>query len=293
MSLNLFGEALSSINTPAPPHAKRNKHKLPLKGGLCCHQSGNLMTPKPSGKKDPDGNPYLYHYCGDVNRDGFASSCGLRNEGSKPFEELVIKVIGEIGRHPDVIKATLAASKIRGNKAIRPLQKKIAAAEKSKRAICDQIQSCVEMVKKLGADNVGDKFVVEMKALGDQKQKAEVNIETLKMNLQRLEKLIVTEAHVSDALPQFEKVFDTLDFAEQRELIELLIREIRVSKTHPDLEGKEVDPHGFTTKMRTSWYRVSFQFFVDTLFSSVSDASMKSPYLEASGYPARTRTLND
>lgn len=216
-------KALSSINTPAPPHAKHNKHELLLKGFLRCHQCGNLMTPKPSGKKDSDGNPYLYYCCGDVNRDGLASSCGFSNIGSKPFEEFVIKVIGEMGRHPDVIKATLAASKIRGNKAIRPLQKKIAAAEKSKRSICDQIQSYVEMVKKLGADNVGDKFVVEMKALGDQNQKAEVEIETLKMDLQRLEKLVITEAHVSDALLQFKKVFDTLDFAEQRELIELLI----------------------------------------------------------------------
>ena len=64
------------------------------------------MTPKPSGKKDSDGNPYLYYCCGDVNRDGLASSCGFSNIGSKPFEEFVIKVIGEIGRHPDVIKAT-------------------------------------------------------------------------------------------------------------------------------------------------------------------------------------------
>ena len=64
------------------------------------------MTPKPSGKKDSDGNPYLYYCCGDVYRDGLASSCGFSNIGSKPFAEFVIKVIGEIGRHPDVIKAT-------------------------------------------------------------------------------------------------------------------------------------------------------------------------------------------
>lgn len=132
------------------------------------------------------------------------------------------------------------------------------------------------MVKKLGDNNVGDNFVVEMKALGDQKQKAEVEIETLKMDLQRLERLTVTEGHVSNALLQFEKVFATLDFNEQRELIELLIREIRVSKMHPDLEGKEVDPHVFTTKIRTSCYCVSFQFFVDPLFSTVSGESSRT-----------------
>jgi hypothetical protein len=65
----------------------------------------------------------------------------------------------------------------------------------------DQIQSCVEMVKKLGDNNVGDNFVVEMKALGDQKQKAEVEIETLKMDLQRLEQLGRHSRRAQDDLP--------------------------------------------------------------------------------------------
>ena len=136
-------------------------------------------------------------------------------------------------------------------------------------------------------DKVGDNFVVELQGLGDQKQK--IKVETLKTDLQRLERLAVTEAHVSDALLQFEKVFDTLDFTQLRELIELLIREIRVSKTHPDLEGKEVDPHVFTTKMRASWYRISFQFFVDPLFSRVSGATMESSHRNEEATPQRAK----
>ena len=144
-------EALASIEAPARPHADRNKHELLLKGLMRCGHCGNLMTPKPSGKKDPDGNPYLYYCCGDVTKDGSTSPCELRNIGSRAFEEFVVKVVGEIGKHPDVIASTLAAAKIDGRKSILPLKKKAAEIEKEFRKICADLQTCISLAKKQGA----------------------------------------------------------------------------------------------------------------------------------------------
>ena len=276
-------EALSSIGSEPRPHVDRNKYELLLKGILRCGHCGNLMTPKPAEKKDPDGNPYLYYSCGDVTKDGSASPCEVRNLGSKAFEEFVIKVIGEIGKHPDVIASTLAAAKIESSKSIKPLLKKAAKKDKEYRKVCADLQTCVELAKKQGADRIGDQFIKEAEALAELKEKLEVEREIIQMDIQRKEQLVVEEEHVTKALVEFKKVFGALMFEEQRELIELLVREIRVSRFDPKTDTSEADPNVFETKIRTSWYRVSFQFFVNPLFYRVSPKGGTSSHLEKDG----------
>ncbi|MGK0188349.1 MAG: hypothetical protein ACI9R3_004141 [Verrucomicrobiales bacterium] len=164
-----------------------------------------------------------------VSKDGSASPCELRNISSIAFEAFVIKVVGEIGKHPDVIAATLAASKVEGRRSINPLKKKAAEIEKVIKAVRAEIQSCVDVVKKHGANKIGDKFVAEAEALAERQEALEIDREKIQMDILSKQKLVIEEGHVAASLLQFKKLFGTLDFDQQKELVGLLIREIRVS----------------------------------------------------------------
>ena len=126
-----------------PSKLKSNKNEQILKGLLYCGHCGYLLTPKPSGKKDKDGNPYLYYVCNDVNKGGKAASCELRNLPARQVEDFIIGIVSEMGRHPDVIEAALASSNQAKGKSVRSLESKIRQLDKKHREVSDQLQVCM------------------------------------------------------------------------------------------------------------------------------------------------------
>ena len=110
------------------------------------------------------------------------------------------------------------------------------------------------------------------------------------MDIRRKEHLVVEEGHIANALLEFKKVFDTLMFEKQKELVALLIREIRVSRFDPDNDDSPADPDVFKVKMRTSWYCVSFQFYLNPLFDRVLKNDGTSSHLNRDGGQGGIRT---
>lgn len=108
----------------------RNTHQTLLKGIIRCGECGHRLTPKPGGKKDRDGNPYLYYTCNNVSKDGKAASCSLRNVPARAMDDFVIQILGEIGRRPEIIKAAVASSNEEKSKSIRPLKSKLAQLQR-------------------------------------------------------------------------------------------------------------------------------------------------------------------
>ena len=101
---------------------------------------------------------------------------------------------------------------------------------------------------------------------------------------------MVEEGHIANALLEFKKVFDTLMFEKQKELVALLIREIRVSRFDPDKDDSPADPDVFKEKMRTSWYRVSFQFYINPLLDRALKNDGTSSHLSKDGGQGGIRT---
>ena len=129
VSPHLWREANDAIEPKekeGPIFLHRDTHIHLLKGLLKCGHCGMSLTPKPAGKKDPHGNPYLYYTCTNVSKEGGEAPCLVRNIPVRPFEELIIRYIGEIGKHPDIIKAAVLDANATKNKGIKPLKAKLA-----------------------------------------------------------------------------------------------------------------------------------------------------------------------
>jgi hypothetical protein len=120
-------EAIKPEKTESSKLQRRDKHVHLLKGLLKCGHCGTSLTPYPSGKKDANGQPYLYYTCTHVSKDGGASECPVRSIPARAFEELILGYLGEIGRHPEIIEASICASNDAKIKAVRPLKSKLAS----------------------------------------------------------------------------------------------------------------------------------------------------------------------
>lgn len=70
---------------------ERDTHQTLLKGLLRCGVCGHRLTPKPGGKKDKNGNPYLYYTCNNVSKDGRHSSSNSHFEIREGLEAGMIR----------------------------------------------------------------------------------------------------------------------------------------------------------------------------------------------------------
>jgi site-specific DNA recombinase len=285
-------EALLPIKNAGTRFQMRDKHVHLLKGLLKCGHCGTALTPFPSGKKDKNGNPHLYYTCTNVIKDGRAAECLVRSIPARDFEKLIIGYIGELGRHPEIIQATVKASNEAKKKSIRPLRSQLAVLEKRYRELSEAVNNCVEAAKRKGARNITDDFMAEAERLAEEKHTVELEREKLRIEIDYREKVVADERAIADALLRFEKVVDNLPPEEQKELLRLIIREIAVKHFDPEKDKAPVHEGVFRTKIRTKWYLVNMSLYASDLFARVSQEGKISSYFDRIGSPGRTRTYN-
>lgn len=68
-----------------------------------------------------------------------------------------------------------------------------------------------------------------------------------------------------------------LPFEDRLALMEKLVSEIRVSRNEPEKFASQLPEGTFVTQIRTSWYRVEFDFFVKFLFRASSKKNFLVP----------------
>ena len=254
-------KALMEKNPVQSATRQRNRHEMLLKGILRCDHCNKHLVPKPAGKKDSDGNPYLYYTCGDINKHGKKNACELRNIPARAFEEFIIKLLSELGQHPDVIKATAEAAQSEHLEAVKPFEAKLRQAVKELDEVSKEVASLIDMAKRPEMKNLSGEFMAEADSLGKRKSELQVERQKLQMEIDYRRALVVDENLICKNLTEFTSLFDQLTFEERSELMNLLFREIRVSRFDPEKDAQPCDPEVFVTKMRTAWYKVDFRMF--------------------------------
>ncbi len=285
-------EALHSDEQRPNRVQERDKHVHLLKGLLKCGHCGTALTPYPSGKKDPDGNPYLYYSCGHVSKDGSASECPVRSIPARPFEDLIIRYLGEIGRHPEIIEEAVRASNEEKTRALRPLRSKLAELEKRHRELAEDVSSCIEAVKKKGANSITDDFMAEAERLSAEKRRVELEREKLQIDVNYRENVVADKQVIADSLLRFESVVKSLPPDEQKELVQMMVREISVKHFDPNVDQEPDESGAFSTKIRTKWILVNVSLFASDLLPKGWKSGEISSDLKKIGSRDRARTCN-
>ncbi|MFT3991597.1 MAG: hypothetical protein QM680_09325 [Luteolibacter sp.] len=108
-------------------------------------------------------------------------------------------IIGELGRHPDVIRHAITASNEEKRKSLRPLKAKLGQFQRRHKELGEELQ----------------RYLVAAEDLAKQKHELERGIEKVKIDIARRERVVTDERIISDALLAFE---GDLPFDDQRDL---------------------------------------------------------------------------
>ena len=290
----LWDEANKAFNDEKDPSfstVPKNKHEVLLKSLVTCGHCGHALTPKAGGRKMKDGSARTYLTCTTVTKEGRHSPCDLRSIPALPFEEFVIEVIGQIGKHPKIIKKTMRASEIEKKKSIRPLKSKLSKLKKELAETTRSLRHYLDLAKK-GEEHLASVLMGEAEELAKTKHMQEREIEKVKMEINFRERVIVDEKTVSESLLQFREVVDGLEFEERKELIELLVKDIEVSRLDPENYEELDETNTYDLKIRTSLYRLKFKFFSSPLFKGAGEKVSKCSHLNKNGGPGGIRTLD-
>jgi hypothetical protein len=254
---------------PTRRRAEEDKHGHLLKGLLRCGHCGTALTPHPAGKRDPQGRPYLFYVCTNVTKDGAESPCGVRNLPARPIEDLVLSLLAEMGKHPQVIEDTIGALRRNVVRDVKPLNEELKKLELQHRTVTDRIAALVALAGSDKAGRFGEKLLDEANGLTEQQGHLDAEIARLGVQIGAKEIGVIDTEAVAQQLRDFGTVMNALEGDEQKELIRLMVKEVVVNRFDPEKEKLPAGKAVFPIKIRTQWFSVNITFFATELFSSI------------------------
>ncbi len=177
--------------------------------------------------------------------------------------------IGEIGKHPDIIEATIKAADEAKKKGVKPLKTKLAELDRQFDKLSVAVKNFMDTAKKEGAKRISDEMIREAEQLAEAKRQVELEREKVKIDIQYREKVVTDARVIADSLLQFGKVFRALPPEDQKELIRLLVKEVTVNHFDPEKDQMSAEPGVFKARIRTKWYLVNIMLYATDLFTGV------------------------
>lgn len=236
----------------------KDDHVHLLKGLIKCGDCGLSMTPTPAGKRDKDGNPYLYYSCIANHPDGKDSKCSIRAIPARPIEQALKRVLSNLGQNKQLLESVMEEATKEGKRSIQPLEKEKRALEEAISTLSGQIKRLVGIFTQ--KDLVSKEIKDEYKGLLAEREKKQTSLEKLEIDIARLKSKTVDLEIVHKALKQFDKVVESLPLSDQKEVFQLLIKELRIYPFNPEKESK-LERGWFATKIKTNWYKVNLSLY--------------------------------
>jgi len=243
----------------SPLLLKKDEHVHLLKGLLKCGDCGSTMTPYPSGKKQKDGTPYLYYSCVIVTKESRESKCRVRSLPAREFENTIKKAISEISKNKKLLDECIKSANRDASSGLAPLLKKEKQYKKQIAEITGQIKNIVEGMKK---GIISRDVQEEHNRLVQERDKSQIEKDKTDAELEMKQSRLLSIDIIQKGLQNFDKAIETLPLADQKELMQLLIKEITVYPFDPAKDKlPENLPGVFKTKIRTKLLKVKIDLY--------------------------------
>ncbi len=282
LSINMWDRAnklLKPVN-PRKIEYSKDTHIHLLKGLAKCGECDTLLTPYPAGKKDKNGIPYLYYACGKVVDDGKNSACRVRALPARDFEEIIKRCLIELGQNKALIESSIRNASQFNKKRLKPLQEETDKTDNLLAKTTAQINRLIKIIK--NEDMVGKEITEEYRTLLKEKSLLETQKEKLLLDIERCKQDMLDAEMIKKTLLSFDKVINSLPIEDQKELFQLLIKEITVWGFDPTKEKAPKERGAFITKIRTRWFKIKLTLYqipeIETYYRSLSQKKASSDF---------------
>ena len=219
-----------------------DEHVHLLKGLIRCMDCGSLMTPFPSGKKDSHGKPYLYYTCTNVVHDKSHSKCSIRSFSARAFENTIKQFLSDLGENKDVLISCISAANEQAQKSLKPLYGKKELLQNEENKLTLKIKKILDIM--LSQDMVSDEIKDEYKKLVNEKKFIKCEIGKINIEIDFKRRGVLDVDIVQKSLKTFKDIIDKMSLEDQKDLMQSLIKEIRVFPVDTE---KEKSPKGLGT----------------------------------------------
>jgi hypothetical protein len=245
-----------------------------LKGILRCGACGRAMTPYHSGKRTKDGTPYRYYACVDYTKDGSQTTCPVKMLPAREFEALIKQALADLGNHPAILEACVDTANREAAQSLAELEAALGRHREEAGRLTRSIRRLIDVMKQedLLAEDIKDEY----RRLVREQERLQARCAQLEFDLERHRKRVLDADLIRRALQDFERLVGVLPLVDQKELFQLLVREVVVWPFEPEREAPQdapstASPNGragataaaraFTAKIRTRWYRVRIALY--------------------------------
>lgn len=262
-----------------------NKSQALLKGLLFCGHCGLSMSPKAGGKKTAQGDVRPYYTCQSVVQFGATSDCTLRNISATGFDAFTIRLMGEFGKNPELIRHTIQASRKNKTKSVRPLKSRLQELKSEMRQVATEIANCLKLARSKGSGSFTGELLEEANGLSERKQVLHREIDSLKAEIDYLQQSASDENLIAEALCHFEDSCQHLSFEERVEVIGLLVESIHVERIDPDAEELKALLDTPAQSDSVNWHRLKLQFYIKEMLGLSAEHNTDAP-----SKPVKART---
>ena len=193
-----------------------------------------------------------------------------------------------------IIKGPIQEWSTRPKHRLRPLKADLREVNRRIAKLAEQLKNCLSVAKEKGAGKFTNSLLREADELSEQHQAAERERDRIQNEIELIQRATNDENLLAEALCNFEEAFEHASFERRISLIGQLLKKIRVSRIEPEKLEKELPQGTFETQIRTSWYKLEFDFYITSSFRRYSrnqKSGIKGSYLNQNGGEGGIRTL--
>ena len=243
---------------------KKDEHVHLLKGLIKCQDCGSIMSPYPSGKKDEQGRHHLYYTCTSVIKDGKESSCRVRSLPARKFENTIKEFLKLLVQDRETLVESVDVANTDANRSLKPLLKKQDELLNRRKPLTNQVNNFVKAIGESGL--VSPELKEAYNRCLHEREELDREMEEVKVEIASKERTALNLNVIRENLLSMDKIVDVLPLQDQKELMQLLIKGIKVYPFDPAKERTSDTSGVFVTglsvsKIRTKFCKVEVQIY--------------------------------
>ncbi|MFC2076883.1 recombinase zinc beta ribbon domain-containing protein [candidate division KSB1 bacterium] len=212
-------------------------HGLLLLGVAKCGICGRHYTTSFAHKKNPS-RKYYYYMCSRVQKEG-RGACESKEVNAIALDQYVVGEIIKLAKDSKYLDAVVKNIRKDAQAGTRKLEEEEQITARRLTRVRKEKRELVKSLAKVSDDlsNITE-ITDELKELDEQDQKFRQQIEALYRQIKESRVKDVDADRIREVYQDFEKIFPGLEIEKRRQLVRLLIKEIRITVRRDSKEGQ-------------------------------------------------------